>query len=160
MSGQREEARMVDFTSWTDREVLSHLWENYGDLDVGSPEQDLVERLLSDVEGGHVALEKRREAFALVARANRKHTGAVAWIQIEPESDLMYLFVSKQARGTGVGPRILREVKEKYMEDRAMILVCAGEDRKRFFERAGFVVQGLTYEGLYYMECPPIQQPQ
>ena len=102
---------------------------------------------------GDLSIEKRIDAFAVVCHANRH--SLLPFVNIPPQSDLMFLFVSSKVRGTGLGRKLLDEVKAKYMQDQGMELVCAGEKRKMFFASAGFVFEGTTEEGLNYMFCPP-----
>jgi GNAT superfamily N-acetyltransferase len=148
---------MTDFTNFTDAQVLVYLVEHYADIGVGEPISGLADNILRDLKRDFVAVEKRPGAFAIVVKANRKHAGfAGSIIRIPPQADLLFLFTAPEARGSGVGSTLLRTVKEKYLEDQAMELVCAGQERKAFFERAGFIEHSLTEEGLHYMLCPPL----
>jgi ribosomal protein S18 acetylase RimI-like enzyme len=88
--------------------------------------------MLHGVSTGTLAIERHEFGFAIIARANRKHPGAAGFIRIPPEADLMFLYISSNARGKFAGSTLLAQVQEKYMEGQAMIAVCAGDQRKRF----------------------------
>ena len=143
---------MPNFSRFTDQEIVAYVVNQYSELDAGEPDVRLAESLLADIGHGALAIEKNEDAFVIVAMANRKHK--VPFIQIAPEADLIFLYVAPAVRSKGSGAALLAQVQSKYMEDQAMILVCAGDRRKRFFEKAGFVSSGLTCEGLHFMVCP------
>jgi GNAT superfamily N-acetyltransferase len=144
---------MPDFSYWTDQQVISYLIEHYDEIEVGKPDPDLADRLLRGIGDGSLALEKGAEVFALVARANRQ--SRMFFVQIDPAADLMFLMVAAAATDRGIGSAFLEQVKHKYLEDQAMILVCNGDRRRSFFEKAGFVKHATTEEGLNFMICPP-----
>jgi N-acetylglutamate synthase-like GNAT family acetyltransferase len=144
---------MSDFTSFSDLQVVRHLLDQFDDIGVGAPDTNLAGTLMNGIESGHLVVEKRLDAFAIVARPNRKHPGRLSFIYIPPEADLMFLMVAADARGKGVGNALLIEMKARYMEDQAMKLVCAGEKRKRMFQEAGFVEVALNEDGHHVMVC-------
>lgn len=148
---------MPNFTLLSDEQVLSYLHEHYAHIGAGEPPANLVADLLGAIQQDFVVIEKRDHAFAVVGRPNRKHPGiAGSLISIPPQADLIYLFVAPQARGKGNGRILLEQVKEKYMEDQSMELVCAGEKRKALFINAGFVAHSINPVGMHYMVCPPL----
>lgn len=145
---------MPNFMHATDQEIIDHLVDHFSEFGVGEPDAGLGDRLLRELGGSTSAIERDEHGFAIVARANRKHASAAAFIMIPPQADLLFLFVSQMARSKGTGSALLARVQSKYMEDQAMILVCAGDRRKSFFEDAGFMPNGLTHEGYHFMFCP------
>lgn len=147
---------MIDFTSFTDKQVLDHLLEHFEELGAGPAEPGSVESWMLGIERGHISIEKRRGAFAMVGHANRKAVGGRP-IVYSKEADLMAIMVSSDARGSGLGQALVRDVMARYTEDQRMELVCAGAQRRAFFEKAGFVFEQVTLEGLDYMFCEPIQ---
>lgn len=150
---------MPDFSALSNENVVNYLLEHYDDVGVGQPLPNMASEILDGIDSGEVAIEKRDGAFAVVCKANRKYPGQAGLIiSYPPQADLMILFVASDARGRGIGRELLEQVKDKYMEDQFMELVCAGEKRKALFEQAGFTVHGITQEGLHYMVCPPRQQ--
>lgn len=145
---------MSNFAFASDEEIVAYLTAHFCELGIGEPHAGLGGRLLRGLCHGGLAIERCEEGFAVIAKANRKHTGAAAFIPIPPESDLMFLYVSPSSRSSGTGLTLLKCVQDKYMEDQTMILVCSGERRKGFFERAGFFVHRLTHQGFHFMACP------
>lgn len=147
---------MIDFTSFTDQQVLDYLLDHFDELGAGAPDPGIAESWILGIKRGHVSIEKRRGAFALVGHANRKAVGGRP-IVYSKQADLMAIMVSPGARRSGLGQALVREVMTRYMEDQGMELVCAGPERRAFFEKAGFVFEQVTDEGLYYMFCDPIK---
>lgn len=145
---------MPNFIHTTDREIIAYLVDHFHELEIGAPDAGLAERLIAGIENDALAIEKCEDGFAVIAKANRKHPGAASFIKIAPESDLMFLYVAPTARSQRTGSTFLTHVQSKYMEDQAMILVCASSRRRAFFERAGFVSNGVTHEGHNFMVCP------
>ncbi len=144
---------MSEFTRFNDEEIVRYLVDHFDEIGVGEPPNGLVGTLNNGIESGHLVIEKHDTAFAVVARANRKHAGHLSFIEIPPQADLMFLMVAKEVRGKGAGRNLLDKVKMKYMEDQAMELVCAGDGRRRFFEKSGFVEVGLNQYGHHVMVC-------
>jgi len=146
---------MPNFTLYTNEQILQYLVENFHEMEAGEPPANMVPSFLSGLNRGGLVIERRGHAFAIVNRANGKGVTVLGVeLPVPPESDLKILMVSREHRGNGLGPILLAEVMEKYMDDQAMTLVCAGDGRKALFEDAGFLVQGRTPEGLYEMLCP------
>lgn len=144
---------MTDFTKFSDTEVIAYLSLHFDELGVGHPPQEFPDNLIALANDGDLSIIKRDNAFAVVCHPNRQ--SKYPFIQLEPQSDLMFLFVAPEARRIGVGRYLLDEVVEKFVNDQGMELVCAGDQRKHFFERAGFKFLGTTQQGLNYMFCPP-----
>jgi N-acetylglutamate synthase-like GNAT family acetyltransferase len=144
---------VLDFISLSDTEVVGYLLEHYADIGVGKPSATLADTLNAGIAAGDLVVEKRVDAFAIVARANRKHPGRLSFIEIAPQADLMFVMVANDARGKRSGSRLISEVKRTYMEGQAMALVCAGEGRKQFFESAGFREVGTNVNGHFLMFC-------
>lgn len=146
---------MTKFVDLNDHEIIAYLIAHFDELEVGPPDPDLERRLAEGVRTGSLSIERDDVGFAIVARANRRHPGLAGnFFPIQPEADLMFLYISPMHRGQRTGTALLARVQEKFMEDQAMIAVCAGDRRKRFFERAGFRHAGTTHEGLNLMVCP------
>jgi GNAT superfamily N-acetyltransferase len=149
-----ERGKVTKFLDLDDREVISYLMDHFHELEVGEAPAGQEELLLGGLSAGTLAIERHEFGFAIIARANRKHPGAISFIRIPPEADLMFLYISSNARGKLVGSAFLAQIQEKYMDGQAMIAVCVGVRRKRFFERGGFLFSCLTHEGHNYMVCP------
>jgi N-acetylglutamate synthase-like GNAT family acetyltransferase len=148
----------IDFSIMSNEKIVDYLLAHYDQLDAGDPVPYLKEMTLDGIADGSLAIEKRTEAFAIIERANRsstKHFGLC--LKVNPEANLMFLFVMPSARKHGVGSELLQEIQQQYMEDQAMTVLCAGDSRKAFFERAGFRQNNKNHEGLYYMVCSAIK---
>lgn len=145
---------MPNFAKFSDEEIVNFVFENLDKFDAQArPGQK--EMLLSSLARDQIAVEKCEEAFAIVARANRRHDGVAGDIfPINPEANLMFLYVDQEHQGKGIGKILVKKVKDRFMEDQAMTLVCKGEKRKRYFEELGFVFDGLTVESMNDMSCP------
>lgn len=146
---------MPDFRSLSDEQVVQYLLDHFADIGVGEPPGALADKLNRGIANDSLVLEKRSGAFAIVARANRKHSGRLAFVEISPQADLMFLMVAPESRGNGSGRALAQEVKARYMDGQAMELVCAGDVRRRYFESVGFRVVGLNESGHYVMACDP-----
>ncbi len=146
---------MPDFGAFSDEQVVQFLLDHFDDIGVGEPASSLANTLKQGIDSGDLVVEKRSCAFAIVARANRKHPGRLAFIEIPPQADLMFVMVAEESRGQGAGKALIAELKSKYMEGQAMVLVCSGESRKRLFEELGFDEVGLNNDGHYVMICEP-----
>lgn len=148
-----DKSPIVNFSEFTDVQVLDYLCEHFHEIEAGDPPNDFPDEIKRGIKTGDLAVEKKVGAFAILARANRK--SPIKFVRIAPESDLLFLYVAPDQRGTGFGSLFLEELKSKYMEEQEMELICAGERRKAFFEKAGFVCRNMTTQGLYHMWCSP-----
>ena len=152
---------MPDFTHFSDDSVVNYLIDHFDEIGAGPPSDDLVGRLTRGIGKGDLVVEKRNDAFAIIARANRTYETPVGFpgsITISPEAKLMFLMVANESKGKGLGSALVAEVKARYMEGQEMELECFGEERKHFFERAGFLLTSTHTDGQFDMVCPQQKQ--
>ena len=122
-----------NFRTYEDVEIIQFVLDH---LDFfGCDESDIdTEQLFLGLQKGEVFVEKIEQGFAIAYRGRRIGKGNEHY-----PADLMFVYVDDRNRGQGYGKFLVDAVKSKIDDGISIVAVCKGEERKRTFEKYGFV---------------------
>lgn len=139
---------MTDFTLLSDGQILSFICDNFSLL---AAERDpaFPDNVIPLLERGRFTVVRRTEGFALAFKG-RRYTAGDGFV----EADLMFIHVAKEYEGRGIGKQLVEQVKHEVTAGLPILLMCEGEDRRRFFEACGFAVVDVE-DKCYQMRWMP-----
>lgn len=125
---------VLDFTLLSDSEVLDFVDAKF-ELFATEKACGFPENVRSQLHRGRFAILRRKEGFA-IAYKGRLHASGPGFVA----ADLMFLFVTPAFEGRGIGSQLVSEVKNAVTPGVPIVLSCEGNERMKFFNRCGFVV--------------------
>lgn len=140
---------MPDFSQLTIEEVVSFIDRNFS-LFANDRDPDFPDDILAGVRQGEIILVRRKEGFALAFQGKRTRVK-------QYPADLLFLFVSPENLGQGIGQSMVEEVKRSVVPGLPILVQCEGIERRNYFEKQGFVVEDECPEtGTYYLRAEPV----
>jgi GNAT superfamily N-acetyltransferase len=137
---------MSDFAGLASEQLIEFINQNF-DQFASARAEDFPANVLTGIELGEFTFATCKEGFAVASKGRWYGEG---WGQ-EP-ANFMFLYVAPEYESRGIGSNLIAEVKGKVTQGVAIRLQCEGADRRRFFEKHGFIVSGTTIEPqTYYM---------
>lgn len=123
---------MIDFLRLDDEALVAFVDSNFA-VFAADRSEEFPANVLAKIATGAFAFIRRREGFA-IAYKGRLYTPGPGGV----EADLMFIYVDPLYEGRGIGKQLVDQVKAAVTPDLPIVLKCAGQRRKAFFEQCGF----------------------
>jgi GNAT superfamily N-acetyltransferase len=125
---------MASFQDYSSTEIVEFIDANFG-LFSTERSDDFPANVLDGIARGVFAVITLNEGFA-IAYKGRRYSFGNGYV----EANLMFLYVAPEYEHSGVGSRLIEEVKREVTPGAPIIMQCEGSGRRRFFAKCGFVV--------------------